>query len=317
MTPGGAHLARIGMGLGLSAFGAEGGPPFPLLPPAEAPSNQDMFVAFGAVKLNSAYTGPCLRVRRESDNAETDVGFVPAPWNPEEVSIVDMGAISTFCGSSDGYMPVCYNQGGANMNNAQRATAAGQPKIYDAATDGAPGYTPNGVPCFLGQGETLHIDGGDYNGRDHLAMVAHASRQWGDAFITTGSRRSGMRYGTDSGILYLGMGDGNNPSKVITPVAPLDKHLVAFGRWQSGGTGFFRCTAGSERSGIRVEGVEDVPANGNGMDMFSYGGRPSSSGILVAGVVWWWSSDASHPAMTNEQCDEAFVRMRRLLGVTT
>lgn len=310
MTLGGAYLSRIGMGEGLSVGGAEGGPPFPLLLPAEAPSNQDMFVAFGTVKLNSAYTGPCLRVRRESDNAEIDVGFVPAPWNPEEVSIVDMGAISAFCESSDGYMPVCYNQGGANPNNAQRATAAGQPKIYDAATGGAPGYTPNGVPCFLGQGEALFIEGGDYNARSHLAMVAHASRQWGDAFITTTLPRSGMRYETDSGILYLGMGDGRHASKVTAPVVPADKHLVAFSRWREGGTGFFRCTAGS----TRVEDVEDVPANGLGMRMFQVAWL--GSGLLVAGVVWWWSSSSSHPAMTNEQCDEAFVRMRRLLGVT-
>lgn len=53
-------------------------------------------------KLKDNYSGACLRVRRSSDNAEQDIGFVGED--------LDEGALTTFVGANDGYVVTWYDQ---------------------------------------------------------------------------------------------------------------------------------------------------------------------------------------------------------------
>ena len=79
-------------------------------------------LAFSVRKVNSSYTGDCMRIRRSTDNAELDVGFVSGD--------LDTSAISTFCGVDIGYVVNWYDQSG-NNNDKSNSTASNQPIIYN------------------------------------------------------------------------------------------------------------------------------------------------------------------------------------------
>jgi hypothetical protein len=86
--------------------------------------------AYSLRKLSSTYNGSAIRVRRSSDNAETDIGFVN--------NVLDTASLNTFVGASTGYIPVWYDQSG-NARNVSQTTALNQPVIIQSGvlvTDG-------------------------------------------------------------------------------------------------------------------------------------------------------------------------------------
>jgi len=76
--------------------------------------------AYSVRKLSNSYTGDALRVRRSSDNAETDIGF--------SGNSLDETALTTFVGAGDGFVTTWYDQSG-NNNDAIQTTAVSQPQI--------------------------------------------------------------------------------------------------------------------------------------------------------------------------------------------
>jgi hypothetical protein len=86
----------------------------------------DAAAGYSLRALSSSYTGPIVRVRRASDSAETDVY---ALYNGD----LNTSALESFCTGTDGFVAVWYDQSGEG-NDAEQATAASQPKIYDAST---------------------------------------------------------------------------------------------------------------------------------------------------------------------------------------
>lgn len=131
---------------------------FTLFPGAE--------VGFSLRKLRSDYTGSAVRVRRVSDNAEQDIGFVN--------DVLDEAAIMTFCGTSEGRVTTWYDQ--MSGKNFVQTVAALQPHIkFDSATDiikinGKPGIefgfggTDVTDTTFLeiASGQTLNFVEGNY-----------------------------------------------------------------------------------------------------------------------------------------------------------
>ena len=79
--------------------------------------------AYSVRKLRTAYTGSAIRVRRSSDNAEQDIGFVAGN--------LDTTALTTFCLATDGFVTTWYDQSG-NAANATQTTAANQPQIVSS-----------------------------------------------------------------------------------------------------------------------------------------------------------------------------------------
>jgi hypothetical protein len=76
--------------------------------------------AYSVRKLSNSYTGDAIRVRRSSDNAETDIGF--------SGNSLDETALTTFVGAGDGFVTTWYDQSG-NSNDAIQSTAVSQPQI--------------------------------------------------------------------------------------------------------------------------------------------------------------------------------------------
>jgi hypothetical protein len=82
--------------------------------------------AYSLRQLSSAYSGSAIRVRRSSDNAEQNIGF-------DGSGNLDTSALTTFCGSGNGFVTTWYDQSG-NSRNATQTTAANQPQIVSSGT---------------------------------------------------------------------------------------------------------------------------------------------------------------------------------------
>lgn len=91
-------------------------------------------MAFSVRKVRTAYAGSCMRVRRSTDNAETDIGFTAA-------GDLDEGALTTFAGAASAFVTTWYDQSG-NGKNATQTTAANQPRIVNAGTVDKKGGRP-------------------------------------------------------------------------------------------------------------------------------------------------------------------------------
>lgn len=79
--------------------------------------------AYSTRLLRGAYYGSsAIRVRRSSDNAESNIGFTTS-------GNLDEAAITTFCGAGTGFVTTWYDQSG-NSRNVLQATAGNQPIIY-------------------------------------------------------------------------------------------------------------------------------------------------------------------------------------------
>ena len=119
--------------------------------PLDAVAGADL--AFSSRLLRAAYAGDALRVRRSSDSAELDIGFVAGE--------LDIAAMETFCGAGDGFVVTFYDQSG-NGDDLVQATAADQPKIVDSGST----LLQNGKPI-------LRFDGGS----DFMSVSVPASVQ--------------------------------------------------------------------------------------------------------------------------------------------
>jgi hypothetical protein len=80
-------------------------------------------VAYSLRQLRTAYTGAAIRVRRSSDNAEQDFGFVN--------NVLDTASLLTFCGAGNGFITTWYDQSGNGLNLTM-TVAANQPRIVNA-----------------------------------------------------------------------------------------------------------------------------------------------------------------------------------------
>jgi hypothetical protein len=99
----------------------------------------DLAFAYSLAWLNPSYTGNAIRVRRESDNTEQDIGF--------DGIDLDTSALTTFCTGTNGFIRTFYDQSG-NARNAAQTTTSLQPKVYDSVTGV---LTFNGKPYIDGK----------------------------------------------------------------------------------------------------------------------------------------------------------------------
>jgi hypothetical protein len=82
--------------------------------------------AYSLRKLRSAYTGSAIRVRRSSDNTETDIGF-------SSTFGLDTTSLTSFCSGTNGFVTTWYDQSGNGANSTQ-TTAANQPQIVSSGS---------------------------------------------------------------------------------------------------------------------------------------------------------------------------------------
>jgi hypothetical protein len=84
----------------------------------DAPSVVYIGVWSIARRLVNTYTGPLIRIRRASDNAEQDIGFVESGGH----RVLDESAVTSFVGSSDWFIRTIYDQSLEGVNLEQTTT---------------------------------------------------------------------------------------------------------------------------------------------------------------------------------------------------
>lgn len=81
--------------------------------------------AYSLRRIRSAYTGSAIRVRRSSDNAEQDIGFIG--------QTLDVPSLLSFVGAGSGFVVTWYDQSG-NGKDVTESVLANQPRIVNAGT---------------------------------------------------------------------------------------------------------------------------------------------------------------------------------------
>jgi len=138
--------------------------------------------AYSLRKLRTAYTGNAIRVRRSSDNAEQDFGFVS--------NVLDTASLLTFCGAGNGFVTTWYDQSG-NANNATQTTAANQPQIVSSgamiAINGKNSMSFDGSNDSFNLASTINVASSNYNsfvgkravsGRRLVALTGGVGQQY-------------------------------------------------------------------------------------------------------------------------------------------
>jgi len=184
--------------------------PIALIPLLNVDGLSGALAAVSIRRLNSAYAGPCLRVRRSSDNTEQDIGF--------SGNYCDESAITSFVGGGNGFVVTWYDQSG-NGNNAGAVSFANptnfQPRVVTSGvlmtrggrvaidfTKNANSYQTNGIG--------MHISGLSISATNWMAAgVIHA-----DSAAWTGENVEHHHYGRWIAVGSAGVNDYDNASSV-------------------------------------------------------------------------------------------------------
>lgn len=146
-------------------------------------------VAYSLRLLRAEYSGSAIRVRRSDDNAEQNIGF--------RNNVLDTSALTTFCGSSDGFVVTWFDQSG-NANNLTQSTASFQAKIVGEGSvileDGKP---------------TLEFDGSnDFMLSDSLSSNQPISYFHLRRYRTTDQVKNALTFSNDAGFAWGDYFDG-------------------------------------------------------------------------------------------------------------
>ena len=116
--------------------------------------------AYSLRRLSSTYEGSAIEVRRASDNATQDIGFV----NNE----LDTSTLSTFCSGTNGFVTTWYDQSG-NGYDATQTTASNQPQIVSSGSV----INENGKPTvqFDGSNDIMSLNT-VANNPSYLAIIS-------------------------------------------------------------------------------------------------------------------------------------------------
>ncbi len=105
--------------------------------------------AYSSRRLRTAYTGSLLRIRRSSDNTESDIDALA---NGD----LDTAAVATFIAAGSGYIVTWYDQSG-NGYDATQTTAASQPLYVASGQNGRPVLRWDGSNDFLMTATTVSL----------------------------------------------------------------------------------------------------------------------------------------------------------------
>ena len=101
----------------------------PIVSSLSAGGQSSAKLVVGLRKLVSTYEGPAIRLRRSYDDAESDFGF--------SGNELDLTAISTFLGGSDGFVTTLYDQSG-NGGDVTQTNTINQPTFISNGLNGKP-----------------------------------------------------------------------------------------------------------------------------------------------------------------------------------
>lgn len=139
--------------------------------------------AYSLRKLNTAYTGYAIRVRRSSDNASQDIGFVNGN--------LDTTSMLSFVGAGNGFVSIWYDQSGSG-NNSTQVTSSNQPQIISS-----------GVLHLVNSKPSIFFNASTQSFLDLTTEFNTGTSSFGSSFNSFVGKRS------NAGDLLLGISGGN------------------------------------------------------------------------------------------------------------
>jgi hypothetical protein len=201
--------------------------------------------AYSLRQLSSTSTN-AIRVRRLSDNTETNIGFVD--------NELDTSTLSTFCSGTNGFVTTWYDQSG-NGNDVTQSTASNQPKIYDSVSGV---IEDNGKPSVQFDGSNDSFDMASAITTSIYSNFAVIKKQITNSVGLTIGLNNGMSIGAWSdGNIY----ENNGSSFVYTPYTN-DTNQNLFSVIKSGNN--------SSDFSANQNGVTLPPFTGSGFNSISF-----------------------------------------------
>lgn len=172
--------------------------------------------AYSLRLLSSTFSGNAIRIRRASDNAEVNIGFIS--------NSLDEATINSFCSGTNCFVTTWYDQSG-NGYNASNATALSQPKIYDSVTglieldskpsvffDGAQSLDANSVAASFSGTDKYLSSALVYNATEETPAASRAWFGFGRSTTTTELRW----FGQNNAVSYQMRLDNRDSSSVLS-----------------------------------------------------------------------------------------------------
>ena len=237
------------------------GPLAPVPPPLDQYTGAA--AAYSVRLLRTAYTGDIMRVRRDSDQNEIDVGFdsndefgLTSPVsNATSGSFTDFADFIGHGGTpANGFCRYWYDQSG-NAVDAGQATSGSQPKIYDSTTGiieaGAAGkekpiitsssnaymqtaYDGNAIffsvaqpldGSILGQYDLTSGGGSNSNGWLYMAEAGYGGAAFGSDITINSARKNGSAYSTTGADADQIYTDFNGQNLLYTSLSTASQNL--------------------------------------------------------------------------------------------
>lgn len=185
-------------------------------------------VAFSLRKLRKDYNGYAIKVRRSTDNAEKDIGFMS--------NLLDLGSLLSFVGAGTGYISTWYDQS-VNANHASQTTLSAQPIIVSSGVL----VTNNNLPTVSFAAANLNVlktaNNIDIVGNSSFSAYMVAAQTLFNGYqgvIGFGAANLGnsIYFGCDSGtgLLYAGFYNGG---KTYPNNAPTTAYKIRNFSWDS------------------------------------------------------------------------------------
>ena len=214
-------------------------------------------MAYSTRRLLAAYSGPSMRVRRDSDNAEQDINFVDGQ--------LDTDGLMAFVGGGSGFVSIWYDQSGYGFDASQPSHGS-QPVIVQ----GGVLIEIYGFPSVFFNANNLTFDNRE-GAQDDFTLSAVFSTTQSNTVSNPefGYEMGGFIYSDLSGNAY-DLGFGN-----------LGNKLTLWGGGAGGEQGVLGETTIND-GGLHVGLVSRVSANG-AIDL-SLDGNPDGSGIGAIGT---------------------------------
>jgi len=152
--------------------------------------------AYSLRLLREAYSGDAIRVRRASDNAELNIGFVS--------NELDTAALTTFASGTDAFVTTWYDQSG-NANNAIRTVAVSQPKIVSSGGV----ITDNGKPSILFDGTNYYLQFAETAYNNYSIYGVYSNATFAATQVLIGKFLSDYIQITNSSSLLINPGGAN------------------------------------------------------------------------------------------------------------
>jgi len=212
--------------------------------------------AYSIRQLRGGYTGSAFRVRRDSDDAEQDIGF-------DVNGDLDTAALETFCSGTDGFVVTWYDQILGTPNNFVASKESGEPKVCSNGVT----VTENGEPAleyaFPGaQFESTYEISSDANIYINMVFKMDTFTDFNPRFFGSVSNTVNLQIGTNTSNRYFLRNSNTSTNTVANFTVTGTQNILTFGT--SSGTPYFQRDGVSDAFNITgAPGANSLRTNGS------------------------------------------------------